>query len=194
MRIIRLTIAVMIFSPIFVIAFGESSLGPRLLAQATPQPGPAPLTAPAAPGQPNSFATIGALPALAPAPGTTNAAFATATPTPRVFRCTCSGPGHWTQWTGSIASSSYFLANQSAVGQCVAFLFNENAPSPFIASGSNTSSTVSSAASSRAFLSNGSVFNSSGTTGITNGAVGQNQTVNLARARLAGNCTQCACN
>ncbi len=107
MRAIRITIALLILSPIFLLAISESRLSVRVLAQVTTLPGPAPLTPPAAPGQPNSFATIGALPSLAPAPGTFRAAIASVQPTPRIFRCTCSAPGYWTEWAGTVAAPSY---------------------------------------------------------------------------------------
>src|SRR5579862_9013025 len=118
MRAIRITFALLIVSTIFMLALSDSRLSRQPFAQVTAAPGPVPLTAPAAPGQPQAFSTIGALPALAPAPGSTVAAAATAAPTPRVFRCTCSAPGTWTEWAGSVSSSSYILARQSARGQC----------------------------------------------------------------------------
>ncbi|WP_424673792.1 hypothetical protein [Candidatus Binatus sp.] len=91
-----------------------------------------PLTAPVAPGQPQPFATIGALPGLAPAPGTTPAAVASAAASPRAFRCTCSAPGSGTEWAGVVSSSSYFLASQSARGQCANYLLNEKTQSAYI--------------------------------------------------------------
>ena len=133
MRAVRLVIAVLIVSPIIVLALSESRFSRQPFAQVTAAPGPVPLTAPAAPGQPQAFSTIGALPALAPAPGTHACSeFASAAPTPRAFRCTCSAPGTWTEWAGVVSSSSYVLASQSARGQCANYLLNANAPSPYI--------------------------------------------------------------
>ncbi len=132
MRAVRLVIAVLIVSPILMLALSESRLSRQPFAQVTAAPGPAPLTVPAAPGQPRSFSTIGALPALAPAPGTRPLGVASAASTPRAFRCTCSSPGNWTEWAGVVLSSSYVLASQAARGQCANYLLNANAPSAYI--------------------------------------------------------------
>jgi hypothetical protein len=115
-----------------MLAFSETRFSPQPLAQITAAPGPVPLTAPVAPGQPQPFATIGALPALAAAPGTSPAAVASAAATPRAFRCTCSAPGSPTEWAGVVKSSSYVLASQSARGQCVGYLSNENQQSAYM--------------------------------------------------------------
>jgi hypothetical protein len=132
MRAVRLVIAVLIVSPILMLALSESRLARQPFAQVTAAPGPVPLTAPVAPGQPQAFATIGTLPALAAAPGTSPAAVAAAAPTPRAFRCTCSAPGSGTQWAGVVSSSSYVLASQSARGQCATYLSNENQQSAYM--------------------------------------------------------------
>jgi hypothetical protein len=50
-----------------MLALSESKLARQPFAQVTVAPGPVPLTAPVAPGQPQALSTIGALPALAPA-------------------------------------------------------------------------------------------------------------------------------
>jgi hypothetical protein len=132
MRAVRLIIAVLIASPIFMLALSESRLSRQAFAQVTAAPGPVTLTAPVAPGQPQAFSTIGALPALAAAPGTVPLGAASAVQTPRAFRCTCSAPGTWTQWVGVVASSSYVLASQSARSQCVNYILNDNPPSAYI--------------------------------------------------------------
>ncbi len=132
MRAVRLVIAVLIVSPILMLALSESRYARQPFAQVTAAPGPVPLTAPAAPGQPQPFATIGALPGLAPAPGTTPAAVASAAASPRAFRCTCSAPGSGTEWAGVVSSSSYFLASQSARGQCFSYLLNEKTQSAYM--------------------------------------------------------------
>ena len=132
MRAVRLVIAVLIVSPILMLALSESRLARQPFAQVTAAPGPVPLTAPVAPGQPRAFSTIGALPGLAAAPGTSPAAVASAAPTPRSFQCTCSAPGSGTQWAGRVASSSYILASQSARGQCANYLSNENQASAYM--------------------------------------------------------------
>jgi hypothetical protein len=118
MRAVRLVIAVLIVSPILMLALSESRLARQPFAQVTAAPGPVPLTAPVAPGQPRAFSTIGALPGLAP--------------TPRAFRCTCSAPGIGTEWAGVVSSSSYVLASKSARGQCANYVLNANAPSAYM--------------------------------------------------------------
>ena len=132
MRALRLVIAVLIVSPILILAFTDSKFTSQPCAQVTAAPGPVTLTAPVAPGQPQPFSTIGALPALAAAPGTTPAAVASAAATSRAFRCTCSAPGVWTEWAGVVSSSSYFLARQTAQSQCASYILNENPPSAYI--------------------------------------------------------------
>ena len=132
MRAVRLVIAVLIVSPILMLALSESRLSRQPFAQITAAPGPVPLTAPVGPGQPQPFATIGALPALAAAPGTSPAAVASAAATPRAFRCTCSAPGTGTEWAGLVSSSSYFLAGRSARAQCATYLSNYNPGSAYM--------------------------------------------------------------
>ena len=186
MRAVRITIVLLIVSTIFILALGDSRLSRQPFAQVTAAPGPVPLTAPAAPGQPQAFSTIGALPALAPAPGTTLAAAPTALPTPRVFRCTCSAPGTWTEWAGSVSSSSYILARQSARGQCANYLLNANAPSPFI------SQTGGGFSAQRPQIYNGTAFTQRAQISTSVG-----QTVTQQRSQVTGltsQCSQCACN
>jgi hypothetical protein len=186
MRAVRLVIAVLIVSPLLILALSEPRLSPQPFAQITAAPGPSPVTAPVAPGQPAPFSTIGALPALAPAPGTTSVAAASVAPTPRVFRCTCNAPGTWTEWAGLVSSSSYVLASQAARGQCANYLFNANAPSPFIASNSQLLT------QQRPTIYNGTAFTQRAQVSTS---VGQN--VVLPRSDvvpLATQCTRCACN
>ena len=183
MRAIRLASALVILSAIVVLALGEFRAGSRLMAQVSAQPGPAPLTPPAAPGQPASFATIGALPALAPAPGTFRAALATPQVTPRVFRCTCSAPGTWTKWAGSVTAPSYILARESASGQCANYNINSNAPSPYIPQAANP-------LSQRPTLYNGTAFTSRSQIATSVGG----SPVSASRSQIAGQCSRCACN
>ena len=186
MRAVKLVIAVLIVSPILVLAIGESRFSRQPFAQVTAAPGPVPLTAPVAPGQPQAFSTIGALPALAPAPGATPLIGASAVPTPRAFRCTCSGPGTWTEWAGLVSSSSYILASQSARGQCANYLLNANAASPYIA---QTGSTLN---QQRPTIYNGEAFTQRAQVST---AVGQTLLTQRAReAQLGGQCSRCACN
>jgi hypothetical protein len=191
MRVVRLLIAVLIASPLIVLALSTSRFSQQPFAQITAAPGPAPVTAPVAPGQPQPFSTIGALPALAPAPGTTLAIAPSAAPTPRVFRCTCNAPGTYTEWAGLVSSSSYVLAGQAARNQCASYLFNANAQSPYITpdSASQANSTLS---QQRPTIYNGTAFTQRAQVSTS---VGQN--VLLPRADvvpLTAQCTRCACN
>jgi len=187
MRAVRLVIAVLIVSPLLMLALTESKFSSQPFAQITAAPGPAPLTAPVAPGQPQAFSTIGALPALAPAPGTGRLAAASAASTPRAFRCTCNSPGTWTEWAGVVSSSSYVLASQAARAQCANFKFNANAQSPYINQESQNLN------QQRPTIYNGTAFTQRSQ--VTAGGVGQN--VLLPRSDvvpLSTQCTRCACN
>jgi hypothetical protein len=186
MRAVRLVIAVLIVSPILMLALSESRLSRQPFAQVTAAPGPVTLTAPVAPGQPQAFSTIGALPALAPAPGTVPLGVASAAATPRAFRCTCSTPGTWTEWAGIVSSSSYFLASQAAKTQCADYIINANAPSPYIPpEGSTTSQQRPSIYNGEAFTQRAQVATSVGQAYLQ-----QRSTEALEQTQ----CTQCACN
>ena len=133
MRAVRLVIAVLIVSPILMLAFSESRFSRQPFAQVTAAPGPVPLTAPVAPGQPQAFSTIGALPALAPAPGTSRSERRA----PRRRRAHFDAPVRRREPGPSGPASSrrpaIFLRGQSASGQCASYLLNANAPSAYIA-------------------------------------------------------------
>lgn len=187
MRVVRLIVVVLIVSPFLMLALTDSKFCGQPFAQITAAPGPAPLTAPAAPGQPQAFSTIGALPALAPAPGTSPLAAASAAATPRAFRCTCNSPGTWTEWAGVVSSSSYVLASQAARAQCANHLFNANAQSPYITPESQGLSLQ------RPTIYNGTAFTQRSQVSV--GGVGQN--ILLPRSDvipLSTECTSCACN
>jgi len=186
MRAVRLVIALIIVSPILVIALGESRHSRQLFAQVIAAPGPAPLTAPVAPGQPQAFSTIGALPALAAAPGTLSAAAPSGAATPRAFRCTCSSPGSWTQWAGVVSSSSYVLASQSAKSQCASYVLNANAPSAYIPpEGSTASQQRPTIYTGEAFTQRSQVATSVGESFLRQRSQ---------EALEQSECTQCACN
>ncbi len=186
MRAVRLVIAVLIVSPILMLALSESKLSRQPFAQVTAAPGPVPLTAPVAPGQPQAFSTIGALPSLAPAPGTVPLAAASAAPTPRAFRCTCSAPGTWTEWAGIVSSSSYILANQSARGQCANYLLNANAPSAYTPPEGSTLN------QQRPQIYNGTAFTQRAQVATS---VGQSFLLQRSQVTpLTTKCTRCACN
>ncbi len=186
MRAVRLVIAVLIVSPILMLALSDSRLSRQPFAQVTAAPGPVTLTAPVAPGQPQAFSTIGALPSLAAAPGTVPLGAATAVPTPRAFRCTCSAPGTWTEWAGIVSSSSYFLASQSAKSQCADYILNANAPSPYITPEGSTAS------QQRPTIYNGEAFTQRGevATSVGQSFLQQRST----EAMQQSQCTRCACN
>jgi hypothetical protein len=185
MRGFKFLVVVLILSPIIMLALSESKLARQPFAQVTAAPGPVPLTPPVAPGQPQAFSTIGALPALAAAPGT-SPAVASIAATPRAFRCTCGAPGTWTEWAGVVSSSSYVLASQSARGQCANFLLNENAPSPFIAQNGSTLN------QQRPTIYNGTAFTQRAqvSTSVGQSFLRQRSSVNA----LTTECTRCACN
>jgi len=185
MRAVRLGIVVLILSPMIMLALSESRLARQPFAQVTAAPGPVPLTAPVAPGQPQAFSTIGALPALAPAPGT-SPAVASIAATPRAFRCTCGAPGTWTEWAGVVSSSSYVLASQSARGQCANYLLNENAPSPYIVpEGTTVSNQHQQIYNGTAFTQRAQVATSVGQSFVEPRST---------ESQLTNQCTRCACN
>ena len=186
MRAVRLAGAVLIVSPILMRALSESRLARQPFAQVTAAPGPVTLTAPVAPGQPQAFSTIGALPSLAAAPGTLPVGVPTVLPTPRAFRCSCSTPGTWTEWVGVISSSSYYLASQAAKTQCADYIINANAPSPYIAQEGSTAN------QQRPSIYNGEAFTqrSEVATSVGQSFLQQRST----EAELQTQCTQCACN
>jgi hypothetical protein len=182
----RLAITVLIVSPFLILALSDSKLARQPFAQVTAAPGPVPLTAPVAPGQPAAFSTIGALPSLAAAPGFTPNVAASVAPTPRAFRCTCGAPGTWTEWAGVVSSSNFLLASQAARGVCANYLLNANAQSPFIVPEGTTPSN-----------SHQQIFNGTAFTQRAQVATSVGQNVVLPRSsvtQLTTECTRCACN
>jgi len=163
---------------IFLLAVGESMFVRPTLGQVAP-------IAPAVPGQPLPLATIGALPALAPAPGTQLVAAPTAAATPREFRCTCSGPGFPTSWSGMVAASSYILARQQASGSCTAYNVNAHAESPYIRPPGTTASQPP-----------GTFFSAPpGQVGVSQVTIPGNEPVALSeKVEVAAECQRCACN
>jgi hypothetical protein len=136
MRLARQLLAAAILSPILVLMMAESRYAPAAFGQiggVPPAPG-APIAPPPAPGAPVAVPSAGALPQLAPAPGTRRSALiATPQPTPRVFACSCAGPGFPVGWVGKVPAPSYILARQQATRACVSYNLNANANSPYIA-------------------------------------------------------------
>lgn len=132
MRASRVSAAAIILTSFFLLALRESRYAAPAFGQATgvTVPSVPSVTLPAAPGQPQPFATIGALPALLPAPGPKT--FATPTPAQQAFRCACSGRGSATAWVGLVAASNLLIAEQNATNSCTAYLVAANAESPGI--------------------------------------------------------------
>lgn len=187
MRALRLAVLLLISVSFFLLVIGESRDSERALAQTAVTP--VTIVPPAAPGQPAAFPTIGALPSLLPGPGTLSNILATPLPTPRVFRCTCNGPGFPTQWAGQVTAANYLLADNSASAACTNFKFNANAPSPFIAQ------RASAFAATAPSLANGSALTSSALIG--NAKLGSAITTNpvgVAQYEITIECSRCACN
>jgi hypothetical protein len=185
MRALRLAVLLFISVPIFILVLGESRKTPQLFAQTVVTP--AALVPPAAPGQPASFPTIGALPSLLPAPGSFASVLATPLATPRVFRCTCGGAPFRTSWAGTVPASSYFLANQAASNACISYKTNANAPSPFIGQRTTGFSSAPVQAATNAFNNAALLGNS-----LTDSAITINPLGN-ARFAIEQQCARCAC-
>ena len=49
-------------------------------------------------------------------------------PGPRVFNCSCSGPGVGTRWMGQVTAPNYFSARQSAGGACTGYVQSKLPP------------------------------------------------------------------
>jgi hypothetical protein len=118
MRILRLLAALLM--PLMVtlaIAFPEKRTavwaqlppGNPYLAPTTPPSGPPQLAQPVATTGIPPLAIIPSPPAPSPSA------------TPRAFNCSCFGPGSGTHWMGTVTSSSYFAARQSASTACVSY-------------------------------------------------------------------------
>jgi hypothetical protein len=132
MRVARVS-AVIILTSFFLLALKESRYAGPAFGQTAPAAGPSvpSITLPAAPGQPQSFATIGALPQLLAAPGPALAS-ATATPAQQSFRCACNGLGTATSWIGRVPAVNLLSAEESAPASCTAYLVAANAESAAI--------------------------------------------------------------
>jgi hypothetical protein len=143
---------------------------------------PAPIAPPPAP----PGLRQGALPRLLPGPSSTSILQATPGATPRVFRCSCSGPGAGAQWVGTVVAQGYLLANQTAAGACTAFKLNATAASPLIPTpGFGFRAPQAPQTGSAAGLNTGSVRQP--------GAITPNQ-LQTEQAIVASACSNCACN
>ena len=175
-------------SPILILAFTDSKFTRQPFAQVTAAPGPVPLTAPVAPGQPQAFSTIGALPSLARGTGTfpLGVAASVAPHAARISMHLFGAPGTWTEWAGLVSSSNYVLASQAARGQCANYLLNANAPSPYIVPEGTTPSNA-----------HRQIYNGTAFTQRAQVATSVGQNVVLPRSsvtQLSTECTRCACN
>jgi hypothetical protein len=133
MRVARVSVAAVMLT-FFILAVKESRYATCAFGQAAIAPAAVPsVRLPAAPGQPQPFATIGALPQLLPAPHPVTFASPTPSPAAQVFRCACNGPGFPTSWIGRVQAANLLVAQQSAPISCTAYLITANAESPAIA-------------------------------------------------------------
>jgi hypothetical protein len=193
------SIAVLAIITVFLVLCSESMFSRAVFGQAAvPAPTAAPpvFSLPAAPGQPQPLPTVGALHALAPAPGSSTVAVATPAATSRVFVCSCSGYGYPVQWIGQVSSSSPLLASQAASGQCTSYKIGANATSPFIPKGSLTQPAVTGSVLAGP---PGQVGTLQGTAhgsnvGTVAGITGAAQPLmNLEEAHISQACANCAC-
>jgi hypothetical protein len=124
-------------------------------------------------------ATIG-IPTLAAIP--TPAAIAT-TPGPRVFNCSCFGPGSGTHFVGTVSATSYFAARQGATSACLSYNQTKQPTSAF-----NYANSFAGAAVATPALAGGSL--------PPDAAAGQALpgTLNFSTAAQLQRCSQCTCN
>src|SRR5271155_1071011 len=85
-------------------------------------PAPNPLVVPPLPPGPPAQLPAPVGTAIAPLPlSVPSLPVAYATPGPRTFNCSCSGPGTPTHWMGQVTAASYLSASQAASGACVSY-------------------------------------------------------------------------
>jgi len=209
MRSASLLIAVFIAAPLFMLGICELGL-PSSIARAqiggapgapvAPNPPPSAIAPPAVgapsllglppapPGAPAAFATPAAIPQLNPAPAAPLASLEVGAPTPRVFSCSCGGPGFPTQWVGNVSSTTFLLASQAASSACTAYKTNAHAASPYITPPSFGFTTPPSAPTSPYLVGNAIPFTSS--IGLQPGAT---QPKRINSLLTTENCSRCAC-
>ena len=143
MRVARVSVAAIMLTSFFLLAVKESRYAAPAFGQTAIAPAAVPsITLPAAPGQPQPFATIGALPQLLAAPGPVTFASPAPSPATQVFRCACNGPGFPTAWVGLVSAANLLVAQQTAPSSCTAYLITANAESPAIVPPSSAISPV----------------------------------------------------
>jgi hypothetical protein len=134
MGVARVSVAAIMLTSFFLLVVKESRYATPAFGQTAIAPAAVPsVSLPAAPGQPQPFATIGALPQLLPAPGPVTFASPTPSPAAQVFRCACNGPGFPTSWVGQVQAANLLVAQQIAPTSCTNYLVISNAESPAIA-------------------------------------------------------------
>src|SRR5215469_4102497 len=85
-------------------------------------PPPNPLVVPPLPPSPPAQLPAPISTAVAPSPiPVPSEPAAYATPGPRTFNCSCSGPGTPTHWMGTVTAAGYASAERSASGACVSY-------------------------------------------------------------------------
>jgi len=161
-----------------------------------PPPAPPPLTQPSVPILPGAPSQLTAVPGVVATPLLTPVAIPTAVPTPapRLFNCSCYTTTSGTQWSGTVASSSYSAARSAATGACLSFI--TSAPqSPFIPPGQSPGLQNA----------NSGPTGSSGTTSSTSSSAGLPPGISASRSPAAAllnspsltgqtECNVCACN
>ena len=195
MRIARVS-AVIILTTFFLLALKESRYVGHAFGQVAPATGPSvpSVTLPAAPGQPNAFSTIGALPQLLPAPGP---ALSSPTPTPGMltFRCACNGPGSPTSWMGPVSATNLLLAEtQQAPAACLSYKITANAESPLISPpGSVLSAITQPVAAAPGTLYSAPPGSNPVTVQVPPAVLNHQPASTIRRLVLAGQCQRCSC-
>jgi hypothetical protein len=126
MRALHLT--VILFAPSILLGFGIG-LGHAQLPAANPLvvPPPPPSPPPLLPA-PISTAVAPVPLSIPSLPSPYTLPMSSATPEPRTFNCSCSGPGLPVHWIGQVTASGYSTAEQSAGSQCSAYSAGRTSP------------------------------------------------------------------
>jgi hypothetical protein len=195
MRVARVSAAIILTS-FFLLALKESRYAGPAFGQTAPAAGPSvpSITLPAAPGQPQAFSTIGALPQLLPAPGP---ALSSPTPTPGMltFRCACNGPGSATSWMGPVSAANLVLAEmQQAPAACLSYKVAANAESPLISQpGSVLSSITQPVAAAPGTLYSAPPGSNPVTVQVPPPVLNHQSLASIRKLVLASQCQRCSC-
>lgn len=194
MRVARVSAAIILTS-FFLLALKESRYAGPAFGQTAPAAGPSvpSITLPPAPGRPQAFSTIGALPQLLPAPGP---ALSSPTPTPGLltFRCACNGPGSPTSWMGPVSAANMLLAEQQAPPACLSYKIVANAESPQIAQpGSVLSSITQPVAAAPGTLYSAPPGSNPVTVQVPPAVLNHQPASVIRRLVLSGECQRCSC-